>query len=79
MTTPRGSNKSLGETADKVLQIVNMAKRCGFTKQDTGLQALNEIYTAKRLGVLEFPSKGFRAQSQASTKKIKSFYSKHAE
>jgi len=71
MTTPRGSNKSLGETADKVLQIVNMARRCGFTKQDTGLQTLNKTYTAKRLGILEFPCKGFRAQSQASTKKTR--------
>ena len=47
VTTPDGSSKSLGDYAGKVLLIVNVASRCGFTKQYAGLQALNEAYAAK--------------------------------
>ena len=50
-----GSDKSLGDYAGNVLLIVNVASRCGFTKQYAGLQALNEAYAAKGLAVLGFP------------------------
>ena len=56
VTTPDGSSKSLGDYAGKVLLIVNVASRCGFTKQYAGLQALNEAYAAKGLAVLGFPA-----------------------
>ena len=52
VTTSDGSSKSLGDYAGKVLLIVNVASRCGFTKQYAGLQALNEAYAAKGLAVL---------------------------
>ena len=50
--TPDGSDKSLGDYAGKVLLIVNVASRCGFTKQYSGLQALQDKYGAQGLCVL---------------------------
>ncbi len=73
--TPDGSEKSLGAYAGKVLLIVNVASRCGFTKQYAGLQALNEAYAAKGLAVLGFPCNDFGAQEPGTLDEIKSFCS----
>ena len=73
VTTPDGSSKSLGDYAGKVLLIVNVASRCGFTKQYAGLQALNEAYAAKGLAVLGFPCNDFGAQEPGTAAQIKSF------
>ena len=75
VTTPDGSSKSLGDYAGKVLLIVNVASRCGFTKQYAGLQALNEAYAAKGLAVLGFPCNDFGAQEPGTLEEIKSFCS----
>ena len=64
VTTSDGNSKSLGDYAGKVLLIVNVASRCGFTKQNKGLQALNEAYAAKGLAVLGFPCNDFGAQER---------------
>jgi len=70
-----GSDKSLGDFAGNVLLIVNVASRCGFTKQYAGLQALNEAYAAKGLAVLGFPCNDFGAQEPGTLEEIKSFCS----
>ena len=70
-----GTNKALSDYAGKVLLIVNVASRCGFTKQYAGLQALNEAYAAKGLAVLGFPCNDFGAQEPGSLDEIKSFCS----
>ncbi len=75
VTTPDGSSKSLGDYAGKVLLIVNVASRCGFTKQYAGLQALNTTYADKGLAVLGFPCNDFGAQEPGSLEEIKSFCS----
>ena len=75
VTTPDGSSKSLGDYAGKVLLIVNVASRCGFTKQYAGLQALNAAYADKGLAVLGFPCNDFGAQEPGSLEEIKSFCS----
>ena len=70
-----GSDKSLGDYAGNVLLIVNVASRCGFTKQYAGLEALNQSYGAKGLKVLGFPCNDFGAQEPGTLDEIKSFCS----
>ena len=70
-----GSNKSLGDYAGNVLLIVNVASRCGFTKQYAGLEALNQSYGAKGLKVLGFPCNDFGAQEPGSVEEIQQFCS----
>ena len=73
--TPDGSMKSLGGYAGKVLLIVNVASRCGFTKQYAGLQALQDSYGSKGLNVLGFPCNDFGGQEPGTLDEIKSFCS----
>ena len=73
--TSTGSAQSLGNYAGKVLLIVNVASRCGFTKQYAGLQALQDKYGAQGLCVLGFPCNDFGAQEPGSLDEIKSFCS----
>ena len=75
VTTPDGSSKSLGDYAGQVLLIVNVASRCGFTKQYAGLQALQDSYGEKGLRVLGFPCNDFGGQEPGSLEEIKSFCS----
>ena len=73
--TPDGSEKSLGAYSGKVLLIVNVASRCGFTKQYAGLQALQDKYGDQGFCVLGFPCNDFGAQEPGSLEEIKSFCS----
>ena len=75
VTTPDGTSKSLGDYTGKVLLIVNVASRCGYTKQYSGLQSLNETYAGKGLVVLGFPCNDFGAQEPGTLDEIKSFCS----
>ena len=70
-----GAEQSLGAYAGKVLLIVNVASRCGFTKQYAGLQALQDKYGSQGLCVLGFPCNDFGAQEPGSLDEIKSFCS----
>ena len=73
--TSGGSEKSLGEYAGKVLLIVNVASRCGFTPQYEGLQALQDRYGDQGLAVLGFPCNDFGAQEPGTLDEIKTFCS----
>ncbi|AII42111.1 glutathione peroxidase [Synechococcus sp. KORDI-100] len=75
VTTPDGHSKSLGDYAGQVLLIVNVASRCGFTKQYAGLQALQDNYADKGLTVLGFPCNDFGGQEPGTLEEIKSFCS----
>ena len=58
-----------------VLLIVNVASKCGFTKQYKGLQELQDKYGSKGFRVLGFPCNDFGNQEPGELKEIKQFCS----
>ena len=68
-----GERKSLADYRGKVLLIVNVASKCGFTPQYQGLQALYETYQPKGLEILAFPCDQFGHQEPGSDAEIMSF------
>ena len=73
--TATGSEQRLGELDGQVRLIVNVASRCGFTRQYAGLQALQESYGAQGFSVLAFPCNDFGAQEPGSVEEIQQFCS----
>ncbi len=70
-----GAQENLQDYADKVLLIVNVASRCGFTPQYRDLQKLYEANKAHGLEILGFPCNQFGAQEPGSAVEIQSFCS----
>ena len=62
----------LSEFKDKVIVIVNVASRCGYTPQYEDLQKLWSTYKEKNLIVIGVPTNNFR-QEPGSNKEIKNF------
>jgi len=67
-----GNNINLENYKEKVILVVNVASRCGFTNQYEGLQTLWSEYKSKGLIVVGVPSNNFR-QEPGSNKDIKDF------
>jgi glutathione peroxidase len=55
-----GKSTSLKAYKGKVLLIVNVASKCGYTPQYAGLEALHEKYKDKGFSVLGFPLQSVR-------------------
>ena len=70
-----GKDTTLSAYKGKVLLIVNVASKCGFTKQYTGLEATYQKYKAKGFVVLGFPCNQFGGQEPGSNEEIKQFCS----
>ena len=64
---------SLDKYEGKAVLLVNVASKCGFTKQYTDLQNLWEKYREKNLIVLGVPSNQFGSQEPGSNDEIKDF------
>ena len=58
-----------------ILLIVNVASKCGFTKQYAGLQKLQDKYQSKGFKVLGFPCNDFGNQEPGELEEIKQFCS----
>jgi glutathione peroxidase-family protein len=65
----------LSDYKGKVLLIVNVASKCGFTGQYAGLQKLYETYRDRGLVIMGFPSNDFLFQEPGTNKEIAQFCS----
>ena len=75
VTSADGNSRDLASDNGQVLLIVNVASRCGFTRQYSGLQQLHERYGSQGLKVIAFPCNDFGAQEPGSIEEIQSFCS----
>ena len=67
-----GNLIKLSDYKDKVIVVVNVASRCGYTPQYEDLQSLWSNYKEKDLIVIGVPTNNFR-QEPGSNKEIKNF------
>jgi glutathione peroxidase len=69
----KGADASLADYDGKVVLAVNVASKCGLTKQYEGLEALYAAYKDKGLVVAGFPANDFGAQEPGTNEEIESF------
>jgi glutathione peroxidase len=69
----KGNDVALSKYKGKVVMIVNVASKCGNTKQYKGLQALDDKYREKGLVILGFPANNFGKQEPGTDKEIAEF------
>jgi len=66
---------NLGQYRGKVVMVVNVASRCGFTPQYEGLQKAYLKYKDRGLVILGFPANNFMSQEPGTDEEIKTFCS----
>ena len=70
-----GKPAPLAEYRGKVVLIVNVASKCGFTPQYTGLEKIYEKYKDQGFVILGFPANNFGGQEPGTNEEIKTFCS----
>jgi|ERR1035437_7941030 glutathione peroxidase len=70
-----GQQVSLRSYSGKVVLLVNVASKCGFTPQYTGLEALYEKYKDRGLVIVGIPANNFGSQEPGTNEEIKKFCS----
>jgi glutathione peroxidase len=68
-----GEERSLADYRGKALLIVNVASKCGFTRQYAGLQSLHQQFAPAGFAVLGFPCDQFGHQEPGSDAEIAAF------
>ena len=70
-----GKEVNLETYKGKVLLVVNVASKCGYTKQYAGLEEISKEYKDKGLVVMGFPCNQFGGQEPGTDKQIQEFCS----
>jgi len=70
-----GHDTSLKAYEGKVVLLVNVASKCGFTPQYKGLEAIYEKYKDQGFVIVGVPSNDFGGQEPGTPEEIKSFCS----
>jgi glutathione peroxidase len=73
VTAPDGAPTDLSAHKGKVLLVVNVASKCGFTPQYEGLEALQRTYADRGFTVVGFPCNQFGAQEPGDAQEIANF------
>jgi len=73
MNTLEGESIDLGKYAGKVVVFVNVASKCGYTKQYAGLEKLYKTHKDKGLVIVGVPCNQFGAQEAGTNKEIRTF------
>lgn len=68
-----GEDISLSNYRGKVLMIVNVASKCGYTPQYEGLEAIYKKYKDKGFEILAFPCNDFKGQEPGTNEEIAEF------
>ena len=68
-----GAPAPLAAYKGKVLLVVNVASKCGFTPQYTQLEAVYEKYKGQGFVIAGFPANNFMAQEPGTNEEIKTF------
>jgi glutathione peroxidase len=68
-----GKTAPLAEYKGKVVLMVNVASKCGYTPQYTALEAVYEKYKDQGFVILGFPANNFGAQEPGTNEEIKTF------
>ncbi|HEX8070220.1 MAG TPA: glutathione peroxidase [Pyrinomonadaceae bacterium] len=68
-----GKDVSLAQYRGKVLLLVNVASKCGYTPQYEGLQKVYARYQERGFLVLGFPANNFGGQEPGTNEEIKEF------
>jgi glutathione peroxidase len=76
MKSLSGEPVELSKYAGKVVLFVNVATKCGFTKQYAGLQKLHDEYAEKGLQIVGVPCNQFGGQEAGTSKEIQEFCTK---
>ncbi|MFA5668824.1 MAG: glutathione peroxidase [Balneolaceae bacterium] len=68
-----GKAVNLQQYKGKVVLIVNVASKCGYTPQYEGLQEIYETYKNDDFVILGFPANNFKGQEPGTNEEIKEF------
>ena len=72
-----GKPMPLSDFKGKVILVVNVASRCGYTPQYSALESVYEKYKDQGFVILGFPANNFGAQEPGSNAEIKTFCSRN--